>query len=137
MAYGYWRAGMVRREAAFHLFFREEPFGGDYAIAAGLEPVIDYLKSFRFDDDDLHHLAEFFRYGQALILIVQVTAKNFVPCLDEFPESGHIRTSFPQTFGETGVGESFFSKSRHLTLLCSPAIFRKETPGRTWSCEAG
>jgi len=60
MAYGYWRAGMVRREAAFHLFFREEPFGGDYAIAAGLAPAIDYLNALRFDDDDLRYLANFF-----------------------------------------------------------------------------
>ena len=60
MAYSYWRAGRARQEAVFHLFFREEPFGGDYAIAAGLEPVIEYLQSWRFDDDDLLFLAKFF-----------------------------------------------------------------------------
>jgi len=60
MAYGYWRAGRARHEAVFHLFFREEPFGGDYAIAAGLEPAIEYLQSWRFDSDDLRYLAKHF-----------------------------------------------------------------------------
>ena len=57
MAYGYWRAGKVDDEAVFHLFFRENPFDGGYTIAAGLQPVIDYLDHLRFDDDDVAYLA--------------------------------------------------------------------------------
>lgn len=57
MAYGYWRAGKVDDEAVFHLFFRENPFDGGYTIAAGLEPVVDYLDHLRFDDDDVAYLA--------------------------------------------------------------------------------
>src|SRR5688500_3940712 len=56
MAYGYWKAGVADREAVFHLTFRRHPFGGGYAIAAGLEPVIDYLERFRFDGSDLEYL---------------------------------------------------------------------------------
>ena len=43
MAYGYRESGKESDEAAFHLFFRENPFDGGYAIAAGLQSVIDYL----------------------------------------------------------------------------------------------
>ena len=57
MAYGYWKAGAADREAVFHLTFRRPPFGGGYAIAAGIEPAIDYLERFRFDDADLAYLA--------------------------------------------------------------------------------
>jgi nicotinate phosphoribosyltransferase len=56
MAYGYWRAGKGGDEAAFHLFFRENPFDGGYAIAAGLEQAIDYLEHLRFTDADLEYL---------------------------------------------------------------------------------
>ena len=32
MAYGYWESGKESDEAAFHLFFRENPFDGGFAI---------------------------------------------------------------------------------------------------------
>ncbi|HEX6985559.1 MAG TPA: nicotinate phosphoribosyltransferase [Planctomycetaceae bacterium] len=57
MAYGYWKAGVAEREAAFHLFFRKPPFGGAYAVACGLAEAIDYLTHFRFAPDDLDYLA--------------------------------------------------------------------------------
>jgi nicotinate phosphoribosyltransferase len=56
MAYAYWRAGKSEDEAAFHLFFRENPFGGGYTVAAGLEAAVDYLDHLRFDDVDLEYL---------------------------------------------------------------------------------
>jgi len=57
MAYGYWKTGRAEHEAVFHLFFRKPPFGSGYTIAAGLEPVIEWLKHFRFAADDLAYLA--------------------------------------------------------------------------------
>ncbi len=57
MACGYWKAGVAEREAVFHLTFRRPPFGGGYAIAAGLGPALEYLERFRFTPDDLAYLA--------------------------------------------------------------------------------
>ena len=56
MAYGYWKLDRADRHAAFHLCFRRPPFGGGYAIAAGLATVREFLGSFRFADDDLDYL---------------------------------------------------------------------------------
>lgn len=57
MSYGYWKAGLDKKEAVFHLFFRKSPFKGGFTVTAGLESVIDYLNSFRFDASDLTYLA--------------------------------------------------------------------------------
>lgn len=57
MAYGYWKLGRAEQEAVFHLFFRKPPFAGGYAIAAGLGPALDYVRSFRFDETDSEYLA--------------------------------------------------------------------------------
>ncbi len=57
MAHGYWKLGRAEDEAVFHLFFRRAPFKGGYAIAAGLEPALDYLTRLRFEADDLAYLA--------------------------------------------------------------------------------
>jgi nicotinate phosphoribosyltransferase len=56
MAYGYWRHGMARREAVFHLFFRRSPFDGGFALAAGLAQAIEFLEGLRFAGDDLAYL---------------------------------------------------------------------------------
>ena len=56
MAHGYREAKMHNREAVFHLFFRKNPFGGDYAVAAGLELAVDYLKQLKFDVSDIQYL---------------------------------------------------------------------------------
>ncbi|HEX8616180.1 MAG TPA: nicotinate phosphoribosyltransferase [Thermoanaerobaculia bacterium] len=56
MAYGYWRAQKQSDEAVFHLFYRENPFEGGYAIAAGLEHAIEYIENLRFAAEDLEFL---------------------------------------------------------------------------------
>jgi nicotinate phosphoribosyltransferase len=58
MAYGYWKSGKADQKAVFNLFFRNNPFGGGYTVASGLEYVIDYLNSFHFSKQDLSYLAE-------------------------------------------------------------------------------
>jgi nicotinate phosphoribosyltransferase len=57
MAYSYWKAGRHAHEAAYHLYFRDLPFGGGYAVACGLGPACDFLERFCFGDDDLAYLA--------------------------------------------------------------------------------
>lgn len=57
MSYGYWKTGLAKKEAVFHLFFRKRPFNGGFTIAAGLETVVDYLQNFRFSQTDLAYLS--------------------------------------------------------------------------------
>lgn len=56
MAYGYWKNQIHEREAVFHLFFRNNPFGSGYSVACGLAEAIDYLGSFQFDEEELGYL---------------------------------------------------------------------------------
>ena len=56
MGYGYWREGLAEREAVFHLYFRKAPFGAAFAIAAGLDTAVQWLRNLRFRDDDLDYL---------------------------------------------------------------------------------
>ena len=56
MGYGYWRNQIHNRRAVFHLFFRNCPFGGNYAIAAGLEPALQWLDQFEVQAEDVEYL---------------------------------------------------------------------------------
>ena len=55
MMYGYFKTGTKDREAVFDLFFRgrEEL---SYAVAAGLEQAIEYIKNIRFSEEDIEYL---------------------------------------------------------------------------------
>ncbi|MCD8086420.1 MAG: nicotinate phosphoribosyltransferase [Clostridiales bacterium] len=56
MANGYLRTGLGDRICYFDLFFRSVPDGGGFAIAAGLESVVNYIKGLSFDEEDLEFL---------------------------------------------------------------------------------
>ena len=56
MVYGYWKAKIHERKAVFHLHFRRRPFQGGFAIAAGLQTAIEFLREFQFAADDLSYL---------------------------------------------------------------------------------
>ena len=56
MANGYFKTGMSEQICYFDVFFRTVPDGGGFAIAAGLEQVIEYIENLRFDDEDIDFL---------------------------------------------------------------------------------
>jgi len=56
MLAGYFDEGMCARPAVFDLFFRSTPFMGSYAVFAGLEPALHYLRGLRFAAEDLAYL---------------------------------------------------------------------------------
>ncbi len=57
MAYGYWKAGVSDHEAAFHVTFRHNPFGGQFTVACGLATAIDFLRMFHFTETEIAYLA--------------------------------------------------------------------------------
>ncbi len=56
MGNGYFQTGLKDRVCYFDVFFRNVPDGGGFAIAAGLEQVIDYIQNLRFEPEDIEYL---------------------------------------------------------------------------------
>lgn len=56
MANGYFELGKGQEITYFDVFFRKVPDGGGFAIAAGLEQVIDYIKTLKFTAEDIDFL---------------------------------------------------------------------------------
>jgi nicotinate phosphoribosyltransferase len=57
MACGYWKADVSDYEAAFHVTFRHNPFGGQFTVACGLATAIDFLRDFHFTETEIGYLA--------------------------------------------------------------------------------
>lgn len=79
MANGYFQSGMKDKIAYFDVFYRENPENGGYAIAAGLEQVVDYINRLHFDEDDLAFLRSKNCFGE-----------NFLEYLRTFRFTGDI-----------------------------------------------
>lgn len=56
MANGYFEHGIADKIAYYDMFFRRIPDNGGFAIMAGLEQVIDYLKDLKFTEEDIAFL---------------------------------------------------------------------------------
>ncbi len=79
MANGYFQSGMKDKIAYFDVFYRENPENGGFAIAAGLEQVMDYINRLHFDEDDLAFLRSKNCFGE-----------NFLEYLRTFRFTGDI-----------------------------------------------
>lgn len=56
MGNGYFQMGMQDKICYFDVFFRSVPDGGGFAIAAGLEQVVEYINQLHFDEEDIEYL---------------------------------------------------------------------------------
>ncbi|RWW17771.1 hypothetical protein BHE74_00045115 [Ensete ventricosum] len=74
MAYAYWKAGKHQDRAVFDLYFRKNPFGGEYTVFGGLDECIRFIATFKFEVDDISFLRSvmptcedgFFEYLKAI-----------------------------------------------------------------------
>ena len=63
----------------FDVFYRQNPSKGGYAICAGLQQVIEYIKNLHFDQDDIDYLRE-----------LEIFDEKFLKYLADFKFTGNI-----------------------------------------------
>ena len=56
MAGGYFENGFKDKTAYFDMFYRKNPDKGGFAIMAGVEQMVEYLKNLKFTDEDIDFL---------------------------------------------------------------------------------
>lgn len=67
MSNGYFSYGMRDQIAVFDMFFRKIPDEGGFAIAAGLEQLIEYLENLHFTPEDIAYLREKGIFNEAFL----------------------------------------------------------------------
>ncbi|MBQ5863477.1 MAG: nicotinate phosphoribosyltransferase [Peptococcaceae bacterium] len=71
MANGYWTHGIAEQTAYYDLFFRKVPDEGGFAIMAGLEQAIDYMKNLKFTEKDIAYLRSRNCFDEAFLEYLQ------------------------------------------------------------------
>lgn len=67
MANGYFNKNMQDRIAYFDVFFRKVPDEGGYAIVAGLEQIINYIRNLSFDEEDINYLRKQDKFSEEFL----------------------------------------------------------------------
>lgn len=78
MMQGYFK-NSTNHTVIFDMFYRSNPSGSGYAICAGLDQVIDYIKNLHFDYDDISYLRS-----------LQIFDEDFLDYLAGFHFTGNI-----------------------------------------------
>lgn len=64
MSSGYFDTGYAEKTAYFDMFFRTIPDHAGFAIAAGLQQLIEYIEDLHFSDDDIEYLRSKKLFGE-------------------------------------------------------------------------
>ena len=56
MAQTYFNEGKKDQQVYFDIFFRKNPFDGGYTMSGGLEETIDFIKNFKFGEEEIDYL---------------------------------------------------------------------------------
>ena len=57
-AYALWKSGKHNERAVYDYFYRTPPFGGVYALFAGLRDLLDYVARFRYTPEKVARMRE-------------------------------------------------------------------------------
>lgn len=79
MMQGFLKEQIYNKKAVFDIFYRDNPHKNGYAIFAGLEQVLQYIKNLKFGDDDINYLRS-----------LNLFEENFLNYLREFNFTGTI-----------------------------------------------
>ncbi|MFC4301851.1 nicotinate phosphoribosyltransferase [Cohnella boryungensis] len=56
MMYAHWKRGTLNEKAVFEAYFRKLPFGNGYAVFAGLERIVEYVRGLAFGEEEIRYL---------------------------------------------------------------------------------
>ncbi len=111
MMYGYSKNGQMNKTAVFDVFYRG--IGNNYAIACGLEQVVDYVTNLKFEKDDIEYLRS-----------KKLFDEDFLKLLEDFKFTGDIYSVpegtvvFPQEPILTVKARLFEAQLIETAILC-------------------
>ncbi len=79
MGQTYFDNGEVEDKACFDVFFRTNPFKGNYTVSGGLDEIIEYVKNLKFDKEDIDYLRS-----------LNLFSEDYLKYLSKFKFSGDI-----------------------------------------------
>ena len=84
MSNGYYEKGFKDKVVVFDMFYRKNPEDGGFAIAAGLEQLIEYINNMHFNQDDIEYLRKKGDFSEGFL--EYLTNFKFTGTIEAVPE---------------------------------------------------
>ncbi|HHU49506.1 MAG: nicotinate phosphoribosyltransferase [Caldicoprobacterales bacterium] len=125
MMYGYYKNNTHQRQAVFDLFFRRPNNNTAYAIAAGLEQVMDYIENLHFSEEDLEYLDSLNLFNQEFLdLLRDLRFTGDIHAVPEgtvvFPNEPMVRVKAPLIEAQL-IETALLNMINHQTLIATKA----------------
>ncbi len=117
MLYAYWKSGTHNKHAVFDLFFRKTPFGGEFAVFAGLSDVLSYLENFRFTAEDIEVARELLPHAEPAFFVFLSELDASEVKIYAQPEGSLVFPRTPLIRGEGPLGVLQYMETTSLNLV--------------------
>ncbi|MBE3553971.1 MAG: nicotinate phosphoribosyltransferase [Thermicanus sp.] len=115
MMYAHYKLGNLKKKVVFDLFFRSIPCQNGYAIAAGLEQAVEYIKSLHFTDEDLTYLRKVGHYDDGFLKLL--SNFRFTGDLWAIPEGTFVFPHEPLIRVEATILEAHLLETALLNII--------------------
>jgi len=125
MMHGYWKTGRQDMRVCFEYFFRELPPHNGFAVAAGLGQLVELLRHFRFNEDDLAYVAGLDTFDAGFLDYLRdfrLRGDVFA-----FPEGSLVFPHEPVVRIEGPLAEAQFLETAVLNALNYPTLIATKT----------
>lgn len=141
MIYGYYKTETAERTAVFDLFFRRLPWDNGFALAAGLEQAIEYVKELRFTGEDIAYLRSLNLFSEDFLEYLRDL--RFTGDIDAVPEGTPVFPAEPIVRVTAPIAQAQLLETtllniiNHQTLIATKAARVVEAAGDTTVLEFG
>lgn len=133
MMQGYHTTKLDKKVVVFDLFYRTNPSGNGFAIAAGLQQAIEYIKNLRFSQEDIAYLKRLKTFSDDFI--EYLTNFHFTGDIDAIPEGTVVFPMEPLMRIKAPISEAQLVETALLNIINHQSLIATKASRVVWAAE--
>lgn len=133
MMQGYHLTGLENKVVVFDLFYRKNPCDNGYAITAGLEQAIDYIKNLKFSKEDISYLKSLNIFSDEFISYL--TDFRFTGDIYAIPEGTVVFPQEPLMRIKAPIMEAQLVETALLNIMNHQSLIATKTARVVWAAQ--
>ena len=131
MMQGYLNDGSINKTVVFDVFYRVNPSGNGFAITAGLEQVIDYIKNLHFSESDIEYLRSLNTFDEKFLTYLK--GFRFTGDIYAIPEGTVVFPTEPLLRVKAPIMEAQIVETAILTIINHQSLIATKASRVAWS----
>lgn len=133
MMQGYFKSSKHNKKTVFDVFYRKNPSNNGYAIACGLEQVVEYIKNIKFTDEDISYLKSLNIFEESFLNYLKDF--SFKGNIYAIPEGTVVFPNEPLIRVEANIAEAQFIETTILNIINHQSLIATKAARVAWAAE--